>query len=106
MSVKQYAILIDAAGVLAGLLVLLPVLLFMFTGWVIRRDKLISYLEEDTLKVYYEHSGPVHNKQISRSDSKSSSIISMAAVTILFLWLCYLSSPRVSCGRWYAQLRV
>jgi len=54
MSPRAYALLIDMGGILAGLLVMLPVLLFMVTGWVVRRDKLISYMEVDALQVYYD----------------------------------------------------
>src|SRR6266487_2772133 len=54
MESSAYAILISLAGFLAGVLILLPIILFMVTGWSIRRDKLLSQLDEGALEVYYK----------------------------------------------------
>lgn len=53
MNSKEYAILIDAAFAGAFILMIAPVVLHLFTGWKIRRDKLLSYLSKDALEVYY-----------------------------------------------------
>jgi hypothetical protein len=53
MKPNEYAILIDLACLGAFLLVCVPPLRYLFTGWKIRRDKLFSYLNEEALRVYY-----------------------------------------------------
>jgi hypothetical protein len=53
MTSAQLAALIDLALLGAALLMLLPVCIYLFTGWKIRRDKLLSYLSTDALVVYY-----------------------------------------------------
>jgi hypothetical protein len=44
-------------------LLLLPVLLYLFTGWKIRREKLLSYLGPAALEVYYSQFPYQANKQ-------------------------------------------
>ena len=53
MTAAEYAVLINLASAGAVLLMTLPVLLHLFTGWRIRRDKLLAYLSDDALEVYY-----------------------------------------------------
>ena len=43
-----------AVSLTAFCLAVLPVNLYLFTGWKVRRDKLISYLNIEALKVYYQ----------------------------------------------------
>jgi hypothetical protein len=54
MKPNEYAILIDLACMGGVLLLCIPVLRYLVSGWQIRRDKLLSYLNQSALKVYYE----------------------------------------------------
>jgi hypothetical protein len=38
----------------AGILSVMPVLVYLYRGWSVRRDKLLSYLNLDALKIYYD----------------------------------------------------
>ncbi|MGI9102212.1 MAG: hypothetical protein ACR2IF_07180 [Terriglobales bacterium] len=51
---SAYAVLIDFACALAAALMVVPSVLYLFTEWVSRRDKIFSYLNPDALKLYYE----------------------------------------------------
>src|SRR5438093_950829 len=53
MTGAKYAILINLACLGGVLLMCVPVLRFLVTGWQIRRDKLFSYLNDEALKTYY-----------------------------------------------------
>src|SRR5947208_4302823 len=53
MTGGEYAVLINLACLGGVLLMCIPVLRFLVTGWQIRRDKLLSYLNEEALKTYY-----------------------------------------------------
>ncbi|MFZ0272004.1 MAG: hypothetical protein WB524_13550 [Acidobacteriaceae bacterium] len=53
MSKVTFANLIWMAADISLALLLLPTILFLFTGWRIRRDKLIAYLSCDALSLYY-----------------------------------------------------
>lgn len=54
MTSSEYALLIDIACILASGLVILPVIVYLFTDWSARREKLLAYLTEDALTLYYE----------------------------------------------------
>jgi hypothetical protein len=53
MNKTTFANLIWVAACISLALLLLPTILFLFTGWRIRRDKLIAYLSCDALDLYY-----------------------------------------------------
>ena len=54
MDKQVFAILIWATAYTALGLLVLPTVVFLFTGWRIRRDKLISYLGVEALELYYK----------------------------------------------------
>jgi hypothetical protein len=53
MNTNQYAVLINLACLGGLLLLAVPVIRFLLTGWKIRRDKLYSYLNSKALTLYY-----------------------------------------------------
>lgn len=53
MKPNEYAILINLACLGGVLLLCIPALRYLTTGWPIRRDKLLSYMNPEALKVYY-----------------------------------------------------
>jgi hypothetical protein len=45
---------IYAASSTAGLLSIMPLLVYLYRSWSVRRDKLLSYLNRDALQIYYD----------------------------------------------------
>ena len=55
---SAYEPLIYIFCMMAGVLVMLPLLVYLFTLWTSRRDNLLSVLKADSLKIYYEQFYP------------------------------------------------
>lgn len=53
MGSSNYAAVIDIFCGLAVATVLLPILVYLYRPWVTRRDKLLGYLDKDSLGLYY-----------------------------------------------------
>jgi len=66
MSSSQYAFLIDILCGIAGAMVLLPLLLYLFRPWASRRDKLLSYLDKKSLMLYYRQFYPSTTPPLDR----------------------------------------
>ncbi len=58
MNSSEYAILIDIICAVAGAMVLVPLLLYLFRQWTTRRDKLLSNLDTASLMLYYRQFYP------------------------------------------------
>jgi hypothetical protein len=58
MTSSEYAILIDIICGIAGAMVLVPVLLYLFRPWATRRDKLFSNFDPASLMLYYREFYP------------------------------------------------
>jgi hypothetical protein len=58
MTSSEYAILIDILCGIAGAMVIVPILLYLFRPWATRRDKLFSNLDSDSLMLYYRQFYP------------------------------------------------
>ena len=58
MTSTEYAILIDILCGVAGAMVLIPPLLYLFRSWSTRRDRLFSYLDPPCLILYYRQFYP------------------------------------------------
>jgi hypothetical protein len=54
MNENPYATMINLACGAAAVTVLVPYLVYLFTGWRVRRDKLLSYMKPDALEIYFE----------------------------------------------------
>lgn len=58
MTSSEYAILIDILCGIAGAMVIVPILLYLFRPWATRRDKLFSNLDPPSLMLYYRQFYP------------------------------------------------
>ncbi len=58
MTSSEYAILINILCSIAGAMVLVPILLYLFRPWATRRDKLFSNLDPASLMLYYRQFYP------------------------------------------------
>jgi len=58
MGSSHYAIVINVLCGLAGAMVLLPLLLYLYRPWATRRDKLFGYLDVPSLILYYQQFFP------------------------------------------------
>jgi hypothetical protein len=58
MGSSHYAIVIDIFCVLAGAMIVVPLLLYLWRPWAARRDKLLGYLDADSLVLYYRQFYP------------------------------------------------
>ena len=58
MTRSEYVVLIDIMLSIAGAMVLAPLLLYLLRVWATRRDKLFSYLDPNSLVLYYRRFYP------------------------------------------------
>jgi hypothetical protein len=72
MGSSEYAILIDTLCGIAGAMVLVPPLFYLFRPWATRRDKLFANLDEGSLMLYYRQFYPseTHNVTGVKADFK------------------------------------
>lgn len=58
MGSSNYAVVIDIFCTLAAAMVLVPLLLYLYLPWATRRDKLLGYLDKESLILYYQQFFP------------------------------------------------
>jgi hypothetical protein len=78
MHASEYAILVDLGFLGAVLLMVLPALIYLGTGWKIRRDKLFCDLNAPALEVYYEQF-PWKLGQTAKQEAAKSAITSFSS---------------------------
>ncbi len=61
MGSSHYAVVINILCGLAGTMVLLPLLLYLYRPWATRRDNLFGYLDKASLILYYHQFFPSKN---------------------------------------------
>jgi hypothetical protein len=63
MTPALYAWIIAGACFIAFTATVIPLVLYLLTGWRVRRDKLLSYLNQDALAVYYNQFPWTHSTE-------------------------------------------
>jgi len=64
---NRFAHFLSATFISAAILTLLPVFLYLVTGWKVRREKLLCYMKPLALEVYYEQFPWTHSKEANHT---------------------------------------